>query len=134
MSQDYQPFWARTGDICHSDKPFEFGHATDVVEIPVTWALDDYPQVEFLKSAAGVQPGPKTAREMFEGFFDDFAYMQQEDPAGFHMITMHPQVVGRGQRMLHFEAYLDKLVDHGAEFRTCEQIADEFIRSSRTDG
>lgn len=129
MGQDYQPYWLRRGDYCPADAPFEFGDQIDLVELPVSWTLDDYPQVEYLKSAAGVQPGPKTAREMFEGFFDDFSYMGRWDPDGFHMVTMHPQVLGRGQRMLAFEEYLDSLVSAGATFHTCEEIARSFVKS-----
>lgn len=129
MGQDYRPYWLRSGDRCPTDAPFEFGNSIEVVELPVSWTLDDYPQVEYLKSHLGVQPGPKTAREMFQGFFDDFTYMRQYDPAGFHMVTMHPQVLGRGQRMLAFETYLASLSDAGASFVTCEQIARDFAKT-----
>ncbi|WP_349826867.1 polysaccharide deacetylase family protein [Brevibacterium litoralis] len=127
MGQDYRPYFARQGDRIHADRPTEFGQVAEVVELPVTWTLDDYPQVEYLKTPAGVMPGPKTAKELFESFHDDWTYMRRIDPDGFHMVTMHPQVTGRGQRMLHFEDYLDRLVDEGAQFVTCEQIARDFL-------
>lgn len=127
MGQDYRPYWVRKGDVVHPDRATEFGERTGIVEIPVTWTLDDYPQVEYLKTATSVMPGPKTAKEMFDSFHDDFVYMQRIDPEGIHMVTMHPQVTGRGQRMLHFEDYLDRLIADGAEFVTCEQIARDFV-------
>jgi hypothetical protein len=34
---------------------------------------------------------------------DDFTYMQREVPGGVFTLTMHPQVIGRGHRMLMLE-------------------------------
>lgn len=126
MGQDYRPYYLREGDMLQPSGPYLFGTPIDVVELPVSWSLDDYPQVEYLKTSAGVQPGPKTPREMFESFFDDFDYMRRIDPEGFHMITLHPQVVGRGQRMLAFEEYLERLVAGNAQFVTCDAVAMDF--------
>lgn len=126
MGQDYRAHYLREGDLPQPDGPFLFGEPIDVVELPVSWSLDDYPQLEYLKTPAGVQPGAKTPRAMFEAFFDDFDYMRRIDPDGFHMITLHPQVVGRGQRMLAFENYLERLVAGNARFVTCGELATEF--------
>lgn len=126
MGQDYQPYYLRERDELHLNDRYIFGQEIDLVELPVSWTLDDYPQVEYLKSPAGVQPGPKTAREMFTAFFDDFEYMRRVEPDGFHMITMHPQVVGRGERMLAFENYLGRLAEANARFVTCSEVAAEF--------
>ncbi|GAB3058794.1 polysaccharide deacetylase family protein [Sediminivirga luteola] len=131
MGQDYEPYFVRKGDACPPDAPFVFGETTGIVEIPVAWSLDDYPQLEWLKSDAGVQPGPKTAKEMFEAYFDDFTYMTQIQPGGVSIATFHPQVLGRGQRMLHFNAYLDRLLEAGAGFVTCEQVARDFLAAGR---
>lgn len=133
MGQDYRPYFLRRGSEVRDDGPYRFGELVDLVELPVSWTLDDYPQVEYLKSPAGIQPGPKTARQLFESFFDDFDYMRVIDPEGFHMITLHPQVVGRGQRMLVFEEYLSRLSEAGARFVTGSEIAAEF-RRRQNDG
>ena len=130
MGQDYQPHYLREHDVVQPDGPYLFGESIDIVELPVSWSLDDYPQLEYLKTAAGVQPGAKNPRDMFQAFFDDFDYMRQIEPTGFHMITLHPQVVGRGQRMLAFEQYLGQLVDGGATFVTCAEVAAEFRRTT----
>lgn len=127
MGQDYRPYFLRDGIDPGGDVPAQFGAPLNIVELPVSWTLDDYPQVEYLKTPAGIQPGPKTARQLFESFVDDFEYMRRIDPGGFHMITLHPQVVGRGQRMLAFEDYLGRLVDRGAQFVTCAQVARDFL-------
>lgn len=126
MGQDYQAYFLREPRPVSGTEAFVPGKEVDVVEIPVSWSLDDHPQVEFLRTPSGVQPGPKTPREMFEMFFDDFDYMRQIEPTGFHMITLHPQVIGRGQRMKAFEEYLQRLNQNDAEFITCSEIADAF--------
>lgn len=130
MGQDYQPYYLRERDELHFNDRYMFGQEIDLVELPVSWTLDDYPQVEYLKSPAGVQPGPKTAREMFTAFFDDFEYMRRVEPDGFHMITMHPQVVGRGERMLAFENYLARLAEANARYVTCSEVATEFRKTT----
>jgi peptidoglycan-N-acetylglucosamine deacetylase len=52
MGADYQPYWCRRNDIPHRDRAHEWGEEVDLVEFPVSWTLDDFPQMEFLLTAA----------------------------------------------------------------------------------
>ena len=56
MGTDYTPYYVRQGDVADPDGPYRFGEPTEIVELPVTWTLDDYPQFEYLRSASGVLP------------------------------------------------------------------------------
>jgi hypothetical protein len=60
-----------------------------------------------------------------ENWYDEFVYMQQSVDWGVLTYTMHPYVIGRGYRMLAFEAFLKKLIARGAVFMTLEEAARE---------
>ena len=47
MARDFELYRCRTGDVIHSDRAVEFGPEIDLVEVPVSWTLDDFPLLEF---------------------------------------------------------------------------------------
>ncbi|MDP9368813.1 MAG: hypothetical protein M3Q03_11150, partial [Chloroflexota bacterium] len=62
--------------------------------------------------------------EIWRGEFD---FMCRDVPGGVFTLTMHPQVIGRGHRML----MLERLIEHmkegaGVQFSTLEQAAETF--------
>jgi peptidoglycan/xylan/chitin deacetylase (PgdA/CDA1 family) len=125
MGADYWPYRARRGDRAQLGQPFEFGEATSLIEMPISWSLDDHPHFEFMRTASAVLPGLQSARVVMENWFDEFRYMQQSVDWGVLTLTMHPYVIGRGYRMLAFEGLLQKLADAGAVFMTMEETAGE---------
>ena len=48
MGDDFSAYYLRAGDEAPTDGPYVFGHNVDMVELPVTWGLDDFPQFEFV--------------------------------------------------------------------------------------
>src|SRR5262249_29975451 len=46
MGHDYVPYRARTGDSIPLDQPARFGERTALIEMPVSWSLDDFPHFE----------------------------------------------------------------------------------------
>ena len=46
MGNDYSPYYCRIGDVAAKDGPYRFGREVDMVELPVTWGLDDFPAFE----------------------------------------------------------------------------------------
>lgn len=64
MAQDFVPYYCRVGDQASQDGPYVFGREIELVEISVTWGLDD---------------------------------------------TLHPQVIGRGHRLLMLERLLQHM-------------------------
>ncbi len=42
MGKDFEPYWCRVGDEVRKDGPYGFGNEVDLVELPVTWILDDF--------------------------------------------------------------------------------------------
>jgi peptidoglycan/xylan/chitin deacetylase (PgdA/CDA1 family) len=125
MGADYWPYRARRGDVAELGKPFRSGEETSLIEMPISWSLDDYPHFEFVRTAATVLPGLQSARTVMESWLDEFRYMQQSVEWGVLTYTMHPYVIGRGYRMLALEELIKKLQDAGAVFMTLEDAAAE---------
>jgi len=125
MGADYIPYRARRGDIAELGKPYRFGEATSLIEMPISWSLDDYPHFEFVRTAQSVLPGLQPARAVMQSWHDEFTYMKKTVDWGVLTITMHPFVIGRGYRMLALEGLVTKLANDGAVFMTMEQAAQE---------
>jgi peptidoglycan/xylan/chitin deacetylase (PgdA/CDA1 family) len=125
MGADYWPYRARRGDRVELGKPFGFGEETALIEMPISWSLDDYPHFEFVRTATTVLPGLHSARTVMENWLDEFRYMQQTVDWGVLTYTMHPYVIGRGYRMLALEGLVKDLQRAGAVFMTMEDAAKE---------
>jgi peptidoglycan/xylan/chitin deacetylase (PgdA/CDA1 family) len=130
MGDDFSPYYCRTGDRQLEDGPYEFGSAVDLVELPFTWGLDDFPAFEYVTSRAGIQQGLMSPSSVYEIWAGDFDYLYQRIGEGVYTLTMHPQVIGRGHRLL----MLDRLVTHirshdGVRFATMGEVACEWKRS-----
>jgi peptidoglycan/xylan/chitin deacetylase (PgdA/CDA1 family) len=126
MGHDCEPYFARRGDKVAADAPLVFGETTDLVEIPISWSLDDHPHFEFFRTQAGVMPGLANAGLVLENWLADFEYMRQATDWGMLVYTFHPYVSGRGHRMLMMEKLIDGLGRMGAEFMTLDQVQQEF--------
>ncbi|WP_159993233.1 polysaccharide deacetylase [Roseomonas sp. 18066] len=126
MGHDCEAYFARRGDKVTVDGPLIFGETTTLVEVPISWSLDDHPHFEFFRTKAGVMPGLANANDVLENWLADFDYMQRTTEQGMLVYTFHPYVVGRGHRMLFLEKLIDGLTQRGAEFCTLDQIQRDF--------
>ena len=125
MGADYLPYRARRGDVAKLGEPFRFGEQTRLIEMPISWSLDDYPHFEFVRTPATILASMQPARAVMQSWRDEFHYMQRTVDWGVLTYTMHPYVIGRGYRMLALEDMVDKLVEDGAVFMTMEDAARE---------
>jgi peptidoglycan/xylan/chitin deacetylase (PgdA/CDA1 family) len=122
MADDFRPYLCREGDQINRGSGYVMGTETDVVELPVSWILDDYPYFE-LRPQNSIMAPPSHVREIWQGEFD---YLYERVPDGIFTLTMHPHVIGRGHRM----TMLEKLIRHmrsrpGVRFATMEEVARE---------
>ena len=105
-------------NLVASDQP------TGIVELPVDWALDDFPYF----GRSGALPSPEL---IFKVYRDEFDVAYQEGT--MFMLTLHPHIVGRRSRI----SQLDKLIDYmksnpGVWFATAEQIAEYVKEAAKT--
>jgi peptidoglycan-N-acetylglucosamine deacetylase len=125
MGADYRPYRARLGDVVELGKPYGFGEETSLIEMPISWTMDDHPHFEFMRLPNSVMPGLQSPRMVLEGWVDEFLYMKKSVEWGVLTYTMHPYVIGRGYRMLHLEQLVARLVKEGAVFMTMQEAARE---------
>lgn len=109
MGDDYSPYFVRIADKPNRDVKYEFGRESDLVEIPVSWSQDDYPYLEWFKSDGVVYPGLRRPDDMFANFFDDVKYMCENLDHGVATFIFHPQVIGRGHRLMALEAFVKRV-------------------------
>jgi peptidoglycan/xylan/chitin deacetylase (PgdA/CDA1 family) len=125
MGADYWPYRARQGDVAELGKPYGFGAETPLIEMPISWSLDDFPHFEFLRTPQTILQGLQPARAVLGNWLDEFRYMKKSVDWGILTYTMHPYVIGRGYRMLALEDLVDELAREGAVFMTMEEAAQE---------
>jgi peptidoglycan-N-acetylglucosamine deacetylase len=127
MGHDHWPYFARSGDIVSKDEPIQFGKPTKLVEMPISWSLDDFPHFEYLRTSNSLAPGLANANLVLENFVADFDYMTKIEEWGVLTYTFHPFVVGRGHRMIMLEKLIQALKERGALFHTMTDVVGMFL-------
>lgn len=131
-ADDYNCYFARTGDVPRPDGGYVFDRPSGIVEIPVSWGWDDSPHFEFVSSpgfSAHTLASPSRVLEMWTR---DVDFMVEREPDGVFDLTMHPRVIGRGHR----GTVLERLIEHcrthaGLRFATMSEVAEEFRVAAR---
>jgi peptidoglycan-N-acetylglucosamine deacetylase len=120
MASDYVPYWPRQGDRFTSDGPYVFGTPAPIVELPVSWELDDMPHFSFLR---GVNTGLKTPTQVLEIWYEEFRYFREETDGGCWTLTMHPQIIGRGHRVRMLDELVSRMKQTDVVFTTLARAA-----------
>jgi peptidoglycan/xylan/chitin deacetylase (PgdA/CDA1 family) len=120
MADDFRPYLSRDGDQINPDGGYVMGRETDLVEMPVSWILDDFPYFE-LRPGDSIMAAPSHVYEIWR---DEFDYAHDNVNGGVFTLTMHPYVIGRGHRI----AMLDRLIRRmksrpGVHFATMGEVA-----------
>lgn len=126
MGHDVAPYWLRRGDRFPDDAPVQWGEQVDVVELPFSWTLDDYVHLEFVTFRKMLMPGLQRPQQMFANFADDVRWMVREVSHGVCNVVFHPQVIGRGGRLLALEEWLDEIAELGISFARMDAVADAY--------
>ncbi|MCO5396716.1 polysaccharide deacetylase family protein [Ralstonia soli] len=122
MANDFQPYFARTGDKMTDDK-ITFGVNSSVVEFPVAWELDDYPYFHW--SARPYNAGLRSTEDVFGSWKGEFDTAYAEN--GVFTLTCHPEIIGRGPRVAMLERLIEQMrARDGVEFLTMEEAAKKF--------
>ena len=126
MGHDYLPYRPRSGDAVPLLEQASFGTPVDLIEIPVSWSLDDYTHYEWSVMSGGtLNQGLMSWRAVLDNWTADFDYMTRTHDWGVTTYTFHPFVSGRGHRMTAMEALIRHVRDGGAEFATMAEIAED---------
>lgn len=126
MGHDYLPYQARDGDVITLQEPIRFGPDTALVEMPISWSLDDYPVFEYMRLPNAIQAGLMNADLVGANWFADFKYMTDHYDWGVLTYTFHPHVIGRGHRLIMLEGLIERLRAAGATFVIMETAVAEY--------
>lgn len=130
MGSDYRPYWVRHGDRYSTDEPYEFGQPLPVVEMPVSWVLDDFPHFEYVRGGVG-PANIKSAAQVSQIWYEEFSFFASEISDGCFTLTMHPQVIGRGPRIRMLNELIGRMRETtGVEFATLAAAAAEWRQRS----
>jgi peptidoglycan/xylan/chitin deacetylase (PgdA/CDA1 family) len=125
MGDDFTPYYCRVGDEMRADGPYVFGKGVDLVELPVDWSLDDWPYFGLHWPAHHV--GLRTPEDVYQIWKADFDFLYQHMGVGVFTLTMHPQVIGRGHRIMMLEKLIEYMkAQEGVSFKTMSQAAAEW--------
>ncbi len=108
---DFTPYYLRTRDKWSTTEPYEFGPLTNLIELPFSWGLDDWPHFEFALGVTTEQSTPSAVREIWQAEFD-YAYDNCE--GGVFELCMHPEVIGRGHRIRMLESLIEHMKNKDA--------------------
>lgn len=127
MGADYIPYKARRNDHVKLGEPMILGPESSLVEMPISWTLDDYPHFEFVRTPDTILPGLQATNGVLQNWTDEFLYMKKTVDWGVLTYTCHPFVIGRGHRMMMLERLIDFLSAEGAVFCAMEDAVNEFL-------
>jgi peptidoglycan/xylan/chitin deacetylase (PgdA/CDA1 family) len=101
------------------------GKASHVIELPVSWYLDDFPPQACV---TGVQAGQQDTRTMLDRWRDIFDYGYERVEGAAFVSCVHPQIIGQPQNMLWYEKLIEHMVSRdGVWFATTDEIADCWV-------
>jgi len=124
FADDFRPYHPRLGDRVGLDEPLERGQEVPLWEFPVDYSLDDWPHFTF--NFQPMRVGLSAPSKVFEIWAGEFDYLAERQPDGILTLTMHPQVIGRGHRMLLLEHFIEHaLARGGGRFARMGDVARE---------
>jgi len=131
MGHDHRPYAVRRGDRFPEDGPAQWGDATPLVELPWSWSTDDYVYLEFVAFRRSIMPGLRRPVDMFDNFTGDLRWMTANVGHGVATVVFHPQVIGRGHRLLALDAWLDDIAELELSFARLADIAAAHLAGRR---
>lgn len=67
MGNDLYPYYLRKGDKASTTEPYIFGEVSELIEIPVTWGLDDWPAFDYFYGGNDGLRAPSAVRRDLAG-------------------------------------------------------------------
>ena len=130
MASDFIPYYLRAGDRWSREHPYVFGETTRLVEVPVSWTLDDFPQFEMIPGLFG---GFADAEKVFATWRAEFDYLVANVPGGVLNVTMHPECIGRAHRIVQLERFIEHIASTGTTFEALSDVAGKWADANPLD-
>ena len=138
MEEDCFPYYLRTGDswtkIDYTKnaadwmKPWIAGEEVDIVEIPLSWHLDDAPPTMFVKTAPNSH-GWITGQQLGQIWIDYFDWIYRNHDYAIYPLALHPDAAAKPHLMLALERLVDHVLRHrGVRMVTHAEMAADFRR------
>lgn len=128
MGRDFEPYRPRMVVEVDREQGNTFGPPADVLEFPVSWYLDDFPELESFPSSPLIQ----SHDTVLARWKDTFDFARERCPGGVMTFALHPQTIGRAHHMLMFERFLDHVTAAGdVWFPTLSELFDAWTDPPR---
>ncbi|HEY8437959.1 MAG TPA: polysaccharide deacetylase [Candidatus Limnocylindrales bacterium] len=129
MADDYNLYRVRLDDRHSVEAGTRFGSESDLVEVPISWMLDDWPYFE---------PNPESGRDglaapsrVLEIWTEELRYAHAHAPGGLLTVTMHPECIGHGSRMAMLERFIDAAAAlDGVVFDRLDSFVERWLRGA----
>ena len=128
MAGDYDLYRIRQGDRHSMADGTHWGREGSLVEVPVYWAMDDWPHFE--PGVGG--PGLSAPSAVLEIWTEELRYAHAHAPGGLLMVTVHPECIGRGHRMAMLECFVEiAAAMDGVVFERLDVVVDRWLAADR---
>ncbi|MCL6446136.1 MAG: xylanase deacetylase, partial [Alicyclobacillus sp.] len=128
MGNDLHPYRPRKILEVNMDKGNVFGEPSHLIEIPVSWYLDDVPTQEFIP---GIQEGLHSTEVIFDRWKAIFDYACDNEEGACYVLTIHPQTSGRAHMIPVVERLLEYMESRQAWFVTQEEICNAYTEDEQ---
>jgi peptidoglycan-N-acetylglucosamine deacetylase len=102
MAGDARPYRIRHGDRHSTAKGTTWGREGTLIEVPVYWAMDDWPHFE----PGNGRDGLSAPSKVLEIWTEELRFAWEHEPGGLLMLTFHPECMGRGHRVRILERFI----------------------------
>ncbi len=121
MAGDARVYRVRHGDRHSTADGTHWGREGALLEVPVYWAMDDWPHFE----PGNGRDGLSAPSKVLEIWTEELRWAWDHEPGGLLMVTFHPECIGRGHRMRLVEAFIAACRElDGVEFDRLDRFLD----------
>jgi len=110
MGRDFDAYRPRPVVTVDRERGNTFGDPSPLIELPVSWFLDDFPALENLPRS----PAMGSTDTLFARWKDHFDFAYERVPGGVFVLTVHPQTIARAHAFMMFERFVDYVAGHDA--------------------
>lgn len=119
MGRDFEVYRPRPM-ILRDEGGHQFGPPSKLLEIPVSWYLDDFPALEYV-----ARSGLGSTEVVYQRWKDHFDFALAEVPNPVFALTVHPQCIGRAANLMMLRRLVKYMAAQpGVAFMTLGEIAD----------